>query len=73
MNLPVGGITTIAERLNVTKYSRELDRVLGRCLMSPAGNPDALTSAIRRLLEVKYRLPSSPIWSSEATVTSADL
>lgn len=53
------GITLIAERLIVTKYSKHFDRLILRCLQSPHGNPEALTNPAGHLLQLKYGLPES--------------
>jgi len=53
------GITMIAERLTVTKYSKHFDRLILHCLQSPHGNPEALTNPAGHLLQLKYGLPDS--------------
>src|SRR6476660_8687926 len=65
------GITTIAERLRVSKYSGGLERVLRRCLVSPVGNSEALAGPLGRLLQLKCGVPSS--WSTDANVTEAGI
>lgn len=57
--LAIIGITMIAERLTITKYSKHLDRLILHCLQSPHGNPEALTNPAGRLLQLKYGLPDS--------------
>ena len=69
----IRGIMTIAERLTVSKHSPQLERLLGRCMRSPIGNPEALAPPLGRLLQLKYGLPSSPTSSADATVTDAGI
>ena len=69
----IQGIMTIAERLTVSKYSLQLERLLRRCMLSPLGNSEAVAAPLGRLLQAKYGLPSLSARSIDVTATEAGI
>ena len=62
------GMTMIAQRLAVTKYSTDFDRVLLRCLESPHGNPEALTNPAGHLLQLKHEVQTNQFRSKNSAL-----